>query len=102
MPVVGFLHYASADTLVHLAEAVHRGLKEAGYVKGENVVIEYRWAEGRYDRLPALAAELVRHKVAVITAGGAVAAKAAKGPPRPSPLSSPAAQTRSRAVSSRA
>jgi putative ABC transport system substrate-binding protein len=78
MPAVGFLHYASPATLVHLAEAVRRGLKEAGYVEGQNVAIEYRWAEGHYDRLPALAADLVRRPVAVITAGGAVAAQAAK------------------------
>jgi putative ABC transport system substrate-binding protein len=78
MPVVGFLHYASPTTLEHLAAAVRQGLKEAGYVEGRNVVIEYRWAEGHYDRLPALAAELVRHQVNVITAGGAVAAQAAK------------------------
>jgi putative ABC transport system substrate-binding protein len=75
---VGFLTYASPTNLTHLAESVRRGLKEVGYVEGRNVAIEYRWAEGQYDRLPALAADLVRHQVTVITAGGAVAAKAAK------------------------
>ena len=78
MPVVGFLHYASPATLAHLAAAVRQGLKEVGYVEGQNVVTESRWAEGHYDRLPALAADLVRRQVTVITAGGAVAAQAAK------------------------
>jgi len=78
MPIVGFLHYASPATLLHLAAAVRGGLEEVGFVEGKNVRIEYRWAEGDYDRLPALAAELVRLQVTVITAGGAVAAQAAK------------------------
>ena len=78
LPVVGFLHYTSPDKLVHLAEAVRRGLKEVGYVEGQNMAIEYSWAEGDYARLPALAADLVRRQVNVITAGGNVAAQAAK------------------------
>jgi putative ABC transport system substrate-binding protein len=78
MPVVGFLHYGSPDKLAHLAEAVRQGLKEAGFVEGQNVAIEYRWAEGHYDRLPALAADLVRRQVKVITAGGNSPAQVAK------------------------
>jgi putative ABC transport system substrate-binding protein len=78
MPVVGFLHYGSPDKLGHLATAVREGLKEAGFVEGQNVAIEYRWAEGHYDRLPALVADLVHRKVMVITAGGNFAAGVAK------------------------
>jgi putative ABC transport system substrate-binding protein len=77
-PVVGLLHYASPDTFAHITEAVGRGLKEAGQLEGQNVSIDYRWAYGHYDRLPALAADLVRRQVTVIMAGGAVAAHAAK------------------------
>jgi ABC-type uncharacterized transport system substrate-binding protein len=78
LPIVGFLHYASPDTLAHLAWAVREGLQEAGYVEGQNVAIEYRWAHGNYDRLAALAADLVRRQVTVIVAGGNVAALAVK------------------------
>ena len=77
-PVVGFLHYASPETYSKVLEAFLEGLKEAGYVEGQNVTIEYRWAEGHYDRLPALAADLVRRQVTVIVAGGTLAAKIAK------------------------
>ena len=78
-PVVGFVSSRSADESAQQVAALLQGLAEAGYRQGSDVEIEYRWAEGRYDRLPELAADLVRHKVAVIiAAGGFVTALAAK------------------------
>jgi putative tryptophan/tyrosine transport system substrate-binding protein len=81
MPAVGFLGSSSAAEWLPFVNAFQRGLKETGYAEGENFIIEYRWADGQYDRLPALAADLVRRQVAVILAAGspapALAAKAA-------------------------
>ena len=70
MPVIGFLHVGSADALSHLVVAFREGLKETGYVEGQNVSIEFRWAEGHYDRLSALVADLVGRQVAVLITGG--------------------------------
>src|SRR5262245_37342093 len=81
IPVIGFLSNASPNLYGHRLGPFLQGLKEAGYVEGQNVQIDYRWADGQNDRLPALAAQLVQRRVTVIATGGgtpsALAAKAA-------------------------
>jgi putative ABC transport system substrate-binding protein len=78
MKVIGFLHFGSPGPSVDQVADFHQGLSETGYVEGQNVAVEYRWAEGRYDRLPAMAADLVSRKVDVIVAVSAPSALAAK------------------------
>jgi len=80
-PVIGFLSTRAHDESAYLVEAFRRGLGETGYTEGRNVAIEYRWADGRYDRLPALAAELTSRPVAVLISTGALNLR--RWPPRP-------------------
>jgi putative ABC transport system substrate-binding protein len=81
MPTIGFLHSATSDAVVHIVAALRNGLRETGFIEDQNLAVEYRFAQGDYDRLPALAADLVRRQVAVIVASGgdppALAVKAA-------------------------
>jgi putative ABC transport system substrate-binding protein len=82
MPAIGFVSGGSADTFGYLVDAFRQGLSDTGYVEGRNVAIEFRWAQGQYDRLPALLADLVQCRVSVLAATmtpGALAAKAATG-----------------------
>jgi putative tryptophan/tyrosine transport system substrate-binding protein len=78
MPVIAFIRDGSADTAARYVAAFDKGLNETGYVEGQNVTVEYHWLESHYDRLPALLADLVRRRVAVIATPGQVAAIAAK------------------------
>jgi putative ABC transport system substrate-binding protein len=85
--VIGFLGAPSPAPYARYVAALHQGLKEAGYVEGQNVTIEYRWAEGQYDRLPALAADLVsRHVAAIVPIGGIPATVAAKAATSATPI----------------
>ena len=103
MPVVGFLDTRSPNTIGGRMNAVRQGLKEAGFVEGENVTIVDRWAEGRYDLLQELAAELVRRPVAVIaTGGGFLPAQAAKVATATIPIVFSVQKTRSGLVLSQA
>ena len=86
IPAIGYLNTRAAGEDGHLLAAFHQGLKETGYFESRNVTIEYRWAEGRNDRLPALAADLVRRQVAVIAAGGIPATNAAKAATATTPI----------------
>ena len=83
IPTVGFLSTASAASIAPFVEGFRRGLGAAGFVEGRNVAVEYRWADNQHDRLPALAAELVAHGVAVIAPP--VAPRPRRLPPRPRP-----------------
>ncbi len=86
IPVIGFLHPASKAAYEDMLAAFSQGLKEIGYVEGQNVTIEYRWAEGRYDRLPAMAVELIDRPVVVLVAGAFPAALAAKASTSTTPI----------------
>jgi putative ABC transport system substrate-binding protein len=86
MPVIGFLSSQSADGVSEPLRGFHRGLKEAGFVEGENLTIEYRWAENREELLPTLAADLVRRHVVAIAAVGTVSVLAAKAATTTTPI----------------
>jgi putative tryptophan/tyrosine transport system substrate-binding protein len=89
MPVIGFLGSTSPDPYAHLVRAYQKGLNEAGFVEGQDVAIDFRWAESQYNRLQALAAELVRNQVAVISASALPAALSAKAATKTIPIPEP-------------
>ena len=99
MPVIGFVHPQSPDVTAEALRGLRAGLKESGYSEGENVAIEYRWAENQLDRLPMLMSELARRPVSVIVAvGGSNRRWRPRRPPRPSPSSSMSERIRSGSV----
>src|SRR5262249_25831408 len=98
MPVVGFLHPSSPEPF--RVRAFRQGLKDAGFIEGENVAVEYRWADDQIDRLPTLATELVQRRAAVIAAGGTPSILAVKAATTTTPLSSLSPKTRSGLVTS--
>ena len=98
MPVVGYLSSATPEGFSGYLRALRQGLKESGYVEGENVAIEYRWADDQIDRLPALAADLVRRRVALIVAVTPPAALAAKAATTTIPIVFGMAMTQSKLV----
>jgi putative ABC transport system substrate-binding protein len=102
IPVVGFVNSSTAQAQVLFAAAYRRGLEESGFIEGKNVLIESRWADGQYNRLPELIGDLIKRNVAVLMAGGPPAAIAAKKPPQRYPLCLQPETIPSRWVSSRA
>jgi putative tryptophan/tyrosine transport system substrate-binding protein len=103
MPVIGYLSAGTAEMMRDYLAAFHRSLADQGFTEGRNIGIEYRWTEGHNDRLPALAADLVRHQVAVIVVGGSTPGSlAAKAATETIPIVFLSVPTQSELVSSRA
>ena len=95
VPVVGFLNSASPDAFAPYVGGFLQGLRDGGYIDGQNVRVEYRWAHGQYDRLPQLAAELVGQVAVIVASGGEPSVMAAKAATSRTPIASASAATRS-------